>query len=555
VTQLAAPQRSNGNGKRSTEEPPQNREVSLTNEELERTFIGSFLDQPSLLDHVQLHPEHFAFDAHQRIAQAVQMVAVEDVVNLPNVAVLLKKIGRLEQVGGSKYIADLALGSPACISPEDAQSWAAKLRDLWEKRQALAEARALVAKLEAGSVADHFEACRASAERIERLRPTEQVSATKKRRQLIEDVIGEWRESGAVEHVDTGIHTLDRACRGGMAIPRRVLLVGAPSAGKTFVEIVIAERFLTVLRARGFIVGILAVDEYTGDVLARFAQMNGFAREEIEARQPATLDEIESKLSNAALGFYDADWTLDEVIADLAEWSKATGKKVVLFVDSMHTARCEASETARSPKELVEMNLRILKTANLQHKFTIIATAEMNRYGYANPENADKANKMSLAAEARAFEYWAEVMIVLQSMNDFPDTTHAIIAKNRGGSKDVHFWLRLDHERHTFDEVGDPNTNPELVAKVEESKRSATNAKVVRDANDLAKFILKNPGLGTKELRTKVNIERSLGWGNERTDKALAALKAGLTDYELTVTVEGKSRLHDVVVRVEGSDE
>jgi len=359
-----------------------------------------------------------------------------------------------------------------------------------------------------------------------------QVAASPKRKRLsVEDIVNEWREAGAVEHVDIGIHTLDRACRGGMAIPRRVLLVGAPSAGKTFVEIVIADRFLTVLRDYGFIVGIVAVDEYTGDVLARFAQMNGFTREQIEARQPATLDEIESKLSNAALGFYDADWTLDEVIADLAEWSKATGKKVVLFVDSMHTARCDASETARSPKELVEMNLRLLKTANLQHKFTIIATAEMNRFGYSNQENADKANKMSLAAEARAFEYWAELMIVLQSMNDFPDTTHGIIAKNRGGSKDVHFWLRLDHERHTFDEVGDPNANPELVAKVEESKKSATNAKVVRDANDLAKFMIRHPSLGTEQLRIQVSIEPSMGWGVGRTVKALAALKAGLTDY------------------------
>lgn len=381
--------------------------------------------------------------------------------------------------------------------------------------------------------------------------------AAKKRRLSVEDIVGEWREQGAMEHVDIGIATLDAACRGGMAIPRRVLLVGAPSSGKTFLEIWIAERFLTVLRDYGFIVGIVAVDEYTGDVLARLAQMNGFKRDEIEARQSTTLEAIETKLSNASLGFYDSDWTLDEIIADLAEWSKNTGKKAVLFVDSMHTARCEGSDNARSPKEHVEMNLRILKAANLQHKFTIIATAEMNRFGYSSEENAEKANKMALAAEARAFEYWAELMIVLQSMKDFPGVTHCTVAKNRGGSKDVHFWLKLDHEGHDFTECGDPNTDPALVAEVEQSKRAATGAKNLRDAEQLGKFMVSRQGINKRNLRIEVKAANEISLSKERIDVALATLRKGLTTYALREDSkgEGKETLHYVTVRDARADD
>ncbi len=77
-----------------------------------------------------------------------------------------------------------------------------------------------------------------------------------------------------------------------------------------------------MLAELGFLVGILAVNEDPSDITARFAQMRGFTRAELEARDPATLDAVESALSDDSLRFYDFEWLIDEAVQDLAKWCK-----------------------------------------------------------------------------------------------------------------------------------------------------------------------------------------------------------------------------------------
>jgi KaiC/GvpD/RAD55 family RecA-like ATPase len=375
---------------------------------------------------------------------------------------------------------------------------------------------------------------------------TEKKQAEKKPR-TFSDVVNEWRNEGKLERIDTGIHTLDDLSRGGLLIPRRIVLVGAPSAGKTYVEIVLANRFLTLLAELGFLLGILAVDEDPSDITARFAQMRGFSRGELEAREPVTLDEIESSLSDAPLRFYDFEWFIDEAVADLAAWCKELRRPGVLFVDSVHAVRCTASEHAKSPRELVEANLKALKLANEQHGLTVICTAEMNRTGYANAEIADKANKMALAAESRAFEFWAQLQITLQTPKDFGHIVHCVVSKNRGASKGE-FWLELNHERHEFAECGNPDENPVNVQAKEDRKLDGKNRKNLADANQLGKFILAHPELNFRGLRTAVSVEPSMGWGHGRLDKALAVLRSEPTIYRITEPKKGGPTVYSVTL-------
>jgi KaiC/GvpD/RAD55 family RecA-like ATPase len=370
---------------------------------------------------------------------------------------------------------------------------------------------------------------------------------TVKTPRTFKDVIDEWRNEGQLERVGTGIHGLDELCRGGLLIPRRVVLVGAPSAGKTYVETVLANRFLTVLADRGFLVGVHAVDEDPSDVTARFAQMRGFSRGELEARESATLDKVESTLKGDSLRFFDFEWLIDEAVQDLANWCKELKRPGVLFVDSVHAVRSAASELAKSPREIVESNLKALKLANEKHGLTVICTAEMNRTGYANAEIADKANKMALAAESRAFEFWAQLQITLQTPKDFGHIIHAVVSKNRGASKGE-FWLNLDHERHGLTECGNPEENPANVQAKQDQKLDGKNRRNLADANQLGKFIQSHPGLSFRKLRTEVSADPSMGWGSSKTDKALAILRSNQTIYTLTSTQSGTSVVYTVTL-------
>ncbi len=204
-----------------------------------------------------------------------------------------------------------------------------------------------------------------------------------------------------------------------------------------------------------------------------------------------------------------------------------------MFVDSVHAVRSVASELAKSPREIVESNLKALKLANEQHGLTVICTAEMNRTGYANAEIADKANKLALAAESRAFEFWAQLQITLQTPRDYGHIIHCVVSKNRGASKGE-FWLELDHERHGLTECGNPEENPANVQLKEDRKLEGKNRKNLADANQLGKFLQGHTDLNFRGLRTAVSVEPSMGWGHGRLDKALAVLRAEQTIYRVT---------------------
>src|SRR5450432_984912 len=71
------------------------------------------------------------------------------------------------------------------------------------------------------------------------------------------DVVERWGREGPLVRVPTGIAPFDQACRGGLPIPWRVLIVGAPSAGKTLVAVTIADTLARALADVGLCVGVL----------------------------------------------------------------------------------------------------------------------------------------------------------------------------------------------------------------------------------------------------------------------------------------------------------
>lgn len=144
-------------------------EVPLVSLELERSILAAAIEQPELLRDQPLRVEHFGQAAHQHIARAIETVSLDQPVNATNIVLTLKQTARLNEIGGTEYLARLLQSSPACSS-DDFSSWNAQLRQLWEKRVALTEARALVAKLQTNSVDDHFGAFRDAYEYVDRIR-------------------------------------------------------------------------------------------------------------------------------------------------------------------------------------------------------------------------------------------------------------------------------------------------------------------------------------------------------------------------------------------------
>src|SRR6478752_4254375 len=166
-------------------------------------------------------------------------------------------------------------------------------------------------------------------------------------RLTLASVVDVWRASGPTEFIPTGISEID-ALFGGQGVPskRRVVLVGAPGAGKTALAVAVADAFDIDGRV---LVGFMAVDEEAEELGYRFAQMAGCDREKLATQDPRELDRAAGELGKSTIVFYNYADTLDFAVEDLATRAAAVGKRPALFVDSLNTAVCEATLARTNP--------------------------------------------------------------------------------------------------------------------------------------------------------------------------------------------------------------
>lgn len=348
------------------------------------------------------------------------------------------------------------------------------------------------------------------------------------------DVIRQWGIEGPLVRVSTGIDPLDEMSRGGVAFPWRVIIVGAPSAGKTFVATCIADSMARRLMERGIVVGILAIDEEADDVTVRLAQIAGFSVEAAERRESATLDAMADALRLLSIRLYDATWTIEAAAADLAAAARDLGTRAALFIDSLHTATsARAIEMkADTDRARIEANVAAIRSASTSYRMLVIATAEANRNSYRSEDAAESSNDLAAGAESRAIEYGAQTQLMLRTPKGHPDVIHVRVAKNRRCSKGE-FWLEIDRARHRVTPCDNPEPidNAEAAAARDETKRESRRAGVERDARALAAIVRARPGVSERDLRGAAKVEGLGGIG--RLDGARALLSAGFESERL----------------------
>jgi KaiC/GvpD/RAD55 family RecA-like ATPase len=354
-------------------------------------------------------------------------------------------------------------------------------------------------------------------------------------------VVARWKQEGPLVRLPTGFATLDAACRGGLPLPWRALVIGAPSAGKTAFVMVLLRRFVQA----GLVCGVLGVDEEPDDLCVRASQMLGFSVEQCESREPAILGEIAAAAARLPIRFYDFAHTIEAAAADLATWASAQGRRAVLAIDSIQSARCNAlanAERAPGPREVVEANVRALRAAAATHRLLVLATSEANRGSYRSEEAAESGNDMAAGKESSAIEYAAQTLLMVRTPKDYPNHVRVTVPKNRRGARaGFDFFLRLDRERHELTECADPTTGDAAhsAQKREVEEQAATRAETLRNARILAELLRSRPGLGERELRAAV---RAAGhrWGIPKFDAAKERLARGVDGERLVNTGDAK---------------
>jgi KaiC/GvpD/RAD55 family RecA-like ATPase len=353
-----------------------------------------------------------------------------------------------------------------------------------------------------------------------------------------------WAADGPLVRVPTGLPTLDEACRGGLPIPWRVVMIGAPSAGKTALLMVLAQRLAT---DGGLCVGVLGVDEDPDDLTVRLAQMAGFTIAQCEGRDPAVLQRMAGALASVRVRFYDATHTIEAAADDVSAWATAEGRRPGLLVDSLQTVRGVDSIGATSPRELVDVNLVALRAKAVQHRMLVAATSEANRASYRDDDAAETTNDLAAGKESGGIEFFAQTLIMVRTPKGHADHVHVRVPKNRRGARaGFEFFLRLDRDRHTLSECVDPKADPEQATRTEAKVRAVNRVQVDGDAQVLAGVVRNQQGTGERALRAALRLA-GYRWGVERLDAAKARLSqpAGFKGQRLTNRGDSKgARYH-----------
>lgn len=354
------------------------------------------------------------------------------------------------------------------------------------------------------------------------------------------DVVNAWRSEGPLVRVPTGIEALDRLCRGGLPVPWRVVLVGAPSAGKTGLGVILADHLARIAGAAGLCVGILAVDEDPEDLAVRFAQLAGFSVAEAEQRRPDTLDRLATALRGLRVRLYDGRHSIESAAADLADWCEAEQSRGMLMVDSLQAAHSDAGPPAATDRELVTANVRAIRDAGSRHRLLTVATSEANRVSYRDPDaTQSRGRDMASGAESRAIEFSAQTLLMLRTPEGHDDVISVSMPKNRRADRGT-FWLRLDRETHTVAECANPTADPRDAIDERRATRQAERS--LRDALKLVPILEAHPaGLGELALRRAAG-GAGLKWGPARLNAARDALVAGVDGVRLVDIGEERRR-------------
>ena len=189
-------------------------------------------------------------------------------------------------------------------------------------------------------------------------------------------------DAASRERVLTGTGPLDDACRGGIPLGSRVVIGGAPGAGKT----TLATQWALQLARQGTHVRILATDEGAAAIAIRLGQQGpGLPREALEQGDVASLRALAEYLS-ALPGRVDV--LADQSIERAASTLPSDGARA-LIVDSLQTARSDR-RTGNGKKAMVESSVAAIKRIAASGVLTI-STSELARDAYKAGKNSKSA--------------------------------------------------------------------------------------------------------------------------------------------------------------------
>jgi len=430
----------------------------------EAAVLSSILLSSAAFDTVQefLEPVHFYTDANRRIFEAVlDLSAKSRSVDIVTVSGYLRDHGRLEQVGGTPYLANIVDATPVVAHVEE---HAKTIREKWRLRSLIATCQRFAAEGygDCGDIQEFVDDAEQAIFSLARVKSESDIVPVRDAILQAFDTLTKARQKGGgVTGFTTGFSELDRRMS-GMHKGDLYIVAGRPGMGKTSFVLNIAANVCAPRMVSSGEPGAAPV-EVAGDACAFFSLE--MPREQLAARMLAS--EARVNMADLRSGQVGAeDWNkLTEAAARLGRTSIfLDDTPAISLLDLRAKLRRLQAELSRHPDGPKELGLvaidylqlmsgrkgvssreqeiseisRGLKQLAKEMKFPVIALSQLNR-SVETRNTKDKRPQLSDLRESGAIEQDADAIIFIYRddyyFEDSPDkgVSEIIVAKQRNG--------------------------------------------------------------------------------------------------------------------------
>ncbi len=471
----------------------------------EAAVLSSVLLSSDAFDRVQeiLEPLHFYSEANRRIYEAVlELQSSNRPVDLVSVAGWLRDKSRLEQVGGTPYLAQLADATPAVAHVE---AHAKVIREKWRLRQLIATCQRFAAEGfgDCGEPQAFIDSAEQAVFDIARVPEGSTIVPVKDAIRGAFEILSEAsRRGGGITGIETGFVELDRKCA-GLHKGDLYIVAGRPGMGKTSFVLNLAvnvakprpvpaskdEHGQGELEEAGWGVAFFSLEMPREQLASRLVA--GEARVDVSRLRSGDIrPEDWNKLTEAAaqlsrlplwlddtpgLSLLDLRAKIRRLQAELrrqdASVAQARGLGLVV-IDYLQLMQGRRDAGSRE-QEISELS-RGLKGLAKEMGVPVIALSQLNR-SVETRTSKDKRPQLSDLRESGAIEQDADTIMFIYRdeyyFQDSPDKglAEVIIAKQRNGptgkvmTKFTSQYTRFDNlapEEYEFDEFDDFAAGP-----------------------------------------------------------------------------------------------
>jgi replicative DNA helicase len=457
----------------------------------EAAVLSAILLSPESFDEVAevLKPEHFYSDANRRVFDAIfELQRSQRAVDVVSVASYLRDKNRLQQVGGSAYLAQLTDATPYVANIE---AHARLIREKWRLRQVIAVCQTVAAEGygDCGETQPFIDRAEQRLFEIARIPEASTVVALRDAvREAFHILTEATKRGGGITGIATGYARLDHMCA-GLHSGDLYVVAGRPGMGKTSFVLNLALNVAhSVAGPRepsddlyvepaadepGYAVAFFSLEMPKEQLAARLlasearVSMGDIRKGTIRRDDWSRLTEAAARLSampiwlddTPGLGLMDLRAKVRRLQAEISRNAKdgrASAQKLGLVAIDYLQLMQGRRELGSREQEISELS-RGLKHLAKELQVPVIALSQLNR-SVETRNIKDKRPQLSDLRESGAIEQDADAIFFIyrddyyNMSSDEPGVAEIIVAKQRNGPTGV-VKMRFTKEFTRFDNL------------------------------------------------------------------------------------------------------